>query len=595
MRRCPVEGKPLKEVEMSGKLSRRSGVATLFVLAAVAAFMFVASSPAFGMPPHPDLLKEIKAGSKPVPYFLANIDALRAKGVNEPEPPLKGAEMFGPPERAQGPSGSFRALALLVDFSDNNAQVAATFFDLLLFGALPGSVRDYYDEVSYGNLTLVTVNPPSATGWKRPTFPYTYYTAGENGFGTYPQNAQRLVEEVVDAVDPFVDFSQYDNDSDGYVDALFVIHAGPGAEYTGNPDHIWSHQWAISPRLKDGVLISTYSMEPEYWMTPGDMTNGVYCHELGHVFGLPDLYDYGYDSEGAGDWSLMAGGSWNGSLGDSPAHPDAWSRLVLGFSSATYLTENTTGLSVTAVETAPQIFYVWNCGEASDEFFLLENRQPVGYDAGLPGAGMLIWHVDQTRWNNDGQCENHLNCLCPQHYLVALEQADGLLELERGYDSGDTGDPYPGSTNKRVFDPGSIPNSRSYADCASEIAITNISNSMMTMTADVVVCAQGLTQINLTFPSNQSTIYSAPQFTWTSDGDPGTVYAVDLAIPSLVPFWSTLNAGIQINQKSWVMPQALWNLIPGGSQIFWRVRGADPAQQPLNIVTSDEVWAFFKN
>ncbi|MFC1543554.1 immune inhibitor A domain-containing protein [Candidatus Neomarinimicrobiota bacterium] len=64
----------------------------------------------------------------------------------------------------------------------------------------------------------------------------------------------------------------------------------------------------------------------------GDMTIGVYAHEMGHaVFGLPNLYDYGYDSEGLGDWSLMAGGSWNGSLGSSPAFPDAWSHVQMGY------------------------------------------------------------------------------------------------------------------------------------------------------------------------------------------------------------------------------------------------------------------------
>jgi immune inhibitor A len=139
-----------------------------------------------------------------------------------------------------------------------------------------------------------------------------------------------LTEDVVYLADPYVDFSQYDNDNDGYVDALFVIHAGPGAEHTGDPNDIWSHQWNTGyPPYVDGVYVTTYSMEPEYWSSPGDMTIGVYCHELGHVFGLPDLYDYGFDSQGVGRWSLMAVGSWNGPMGSSPAHPDAWSRWVV--------------------------------------------------------------------------------------------------------------------------------------------------------------------------------------------------------------------------------------------------------------------------
>ena len=63
--------------------------------------------------------------------------------------------------------------------------------------------------------------------------------------------------------------------------------------------------------------LSTYSMEPEYVVTPGDCTIGVYCHEYGHVLGLPDLYD---SSDGilpeqrrwvVGCWGLMAAGSWD--------------------------------------------------------------------------------------------------------------------------------------------------------------------------------------------------------------------------------------------------------------------------------------------
>ena len=90
-----------------------------------------------------------------------------------------------------------------------------------------------------------------------------------------------MVEDAVGLADPLVDFSQYDNDADGYVDALFVIHAGPGAEYTGNANDIWSHAWVThSEVLVDGVRVWRYSMEPEYWVHPRDMTIGVYCHEV---------------------------------------------------------------------------------------------------------------------------------------------------------------------------------------------------------------------------------------------------------------------------------------------------------------------------
>jgi immune inhibitor A len=288
---------------------------------------FVSTS--WAMPPHKTLREEIKRGAKPAPFFMAEPAAhLKQRGINTGARRPDGSRVFS---AGAGPVGSVNVLALLVKFTDKPSQVAAASFDSLIFGSTGNTVRVFYEEVSYGTLTLVTVNLPSSLDWGTAPNTYTYYTAGNYGLGNYPRNAQKLVEDVVDLVDPYVDFSLYDNDGDGNLDALTVVHAGPGAEFTGSTGDIWSHQWSITPRLKDGVYIFNYSMEPEYMQTPGDATIGVFAHELGHVFGLPDLYDYGYDSNGAGDWSLMAGGSWNGVNGSSPAHFDAWSRAELGF------------------------------------------------------------------------------------------------------------------------------------------------------------------------------------------------------------------------------------------------------------------------
>lgn len=474
------------------------------------------------MPPRPGLLEELQKEGQPLPPFITDPDFFKARGINQgpkklmkpaeevkrarPSLPLSPEGQWGEksglpaPDRAPRlapapkiqPSGNVNAIALLVEFTDNSSSVAPSFFDQLIFGSSGSSVRVYYQEVSYGTLTIVTVDLPSSTGWYTAPQTYAYYANGNYGWGAYPQNAQRLTEDVVNLADPYVDFSQYDNDSDGFVDALFVIHAGPGAEFTGNPNDIWSHQWStVNPPLVDGVSVTTYSMEPEYWASSGDMTIGVYCHELGHVFGLPDLYDYDGDSAGVGDWSIMAYGSWNGTWpgGDSPAHFDAWCRAELGFVTPVAITVNTPGVVVNSVEVTStnSVYYVWNNGAANNEYFLVENRQQVGYDAYLSGNGLLIWHVDENMGGNNNQCTDHQNCNCPLHFLVALEQADGNLNLEWYNNSGDAGDPYPGTTNNRTFNLGSTPNSGSYADCTSKVEVFNISNSGSTMTADINV------------------------------------------------------------------------------------------------------------
>ena len=92
---------------------------------------------------------------------------------------------------------------------------------------------------------------------------YSVYVGGYHGVGAYPNNSEKLVEDMIDIFDPFVNFSNYDNDGDGDVDGLAVIHAGQGAEVTGNVTDMWSHKKAISPRLRDGVYLSDYFIHPE--------------------------------------------------------------------------------------------------------------------------------------------------------------------------------------------------------------------------------------------------------------------------------------------------------------------------------------------
>ena len=314
----------------------------IFALACLTFGVFVSAVNA--APPHPALLESGAAAKAVQTYFMQNIQELHDRGICTADDFLNKEAFIATSKLSPGAVTTFRILAILVQFSDSGqaSSVSATFFDSLVFGSNSNSVRDYFDEISYSQFDLVTVNMPSSLGWQTAPQTYAYYVNGQNGTGGYPQNSQKLVEDLVDAIDPVVDFSLYDNDADGSVDILLVIHSGSWAEFTNSSDDIWSHKWSISPRLKDGVLISSYTIQPEYWVSPGDMTIGVYSHELSHGLGLPDLYDTDYSSNGIGYWCLMSFGSWNGpfSLGSSPAHPSAWARIKMGFATATNVTTN---------------------------------------------------------------------------------------------------------------------------------------------------------------------------------------------------------------------------------------------------------------
>lgn len=157
----------------------------------------------------------------------------------------------------------------------------------------------------------------------------------------------------------------------------------------------------------------------------------------------------------------------------------------MGFVSPLVVTTNISSQAISSVETGGQVFRLWNSGAIGSEYFLVENRQKTGYDAYLPGSGLLVWHIDESKTGNaqewwPGQPNG-------SHYLVAAEQADGLFELEHKIDQGDAADPFPGSLGKTTFDAASSPNSDSYSAGTTLVRIDNISPSAGTMYADLVV------------------------------------------------------------------------------------------------------------
>ena len=279
------------------------------------------------------------------------------------------------------------------------------------------------------------------------------------------------------------------------------------------------------------MKVNKYTIQPELYGTGTSIsTIGVFAHEFGHALGLPDLYDTDYTSEGVGNWSLMAGGSWNysgGNGGNRPAHLDPWCKWKLGWIQPSAISCSTS-VSLPAVETSSSGFFGLLNGStpytASGEYFLVENRQQTGFDVGLPGPGLLIWHVDEGRTNNNSECYpgGALLCNSTRHYKVSLVQADNLWDLEQKADRGDNGDPYPGSTSKVTFNAGSAPNSNIFAGAAdggaaSGVSITSISASAATMTATLAAPGPCITSFTPTSgPVATSVGVTGSGFTGTS-------------------------------------------------------------------------------
>ena len=374
-------------------------------------------------------------------------------------------------------TGVARILVLLIQFSDTAANPShdGAYFDSRLnsTGGSVRSVRSYYQEVSRGALTL---NATIISTWFTSAHPMSYYGA-DSSTGVDDANGPiyRLVVEAVRLADPSVNFASFDTNGDGVVDHLMVVHAGAGQESNpGQKDLIWSHRWAVldadpttpgsQSLTADGVQIYGYTMESE------DFVVGTATHEFGHDLGLPDLYDTDGSSHGAGIWDPMAEGSWNGNpAGSSPAHMSAWSLMRLGWVTPTDVTTSLVGTSIDAVETSGKVFRLSIPGSIQ-EYFLIENRQPLGFDAGLPGSGLLIWHVDDSQTSNDQDT----------HRLVDLLEAD---EASTGDHPVDASDPWHDTASG--WGPETVPDSRAYDGAATGWRVRDISASGATMIATI--------------------------------------------------------------------------------------------------------------
>lgn len=368
-----------------------------------------------------------------------------------------------------------RVVAVLIEFTNvgHMGNHDVNYFDDLLFSTSSGSMYHYYREASYNQFSIFGDVGPS---WYTSSETMEQYGRDSSGgVDDFYGPIYRLVVEAVQLADASVDFSQYDQDNDGVVDNLVVIHAGDSQESSINTNNIWSHSWAVvdadpdSPGTQnlvtnDGVQVYKYIMLAE------NSPLGVFAHEFGHALGLPDLYDTDDSSKGIGKWGVMGGGSWLGIPdGSDPSLPCAFSKIQLGWVVPYDVNEPRIGVEIPSVRSNPLIFKL-PIRDSNGEYFLVENRQKEGYDSSLPGSGLLIWHVDENVPDNSNDA----------HRMVDLEEAD---EKESGDRPEDPTDPW--SDNKNGFHPTSEPNSNAYGNERTGWRVKSISPSGTIMTADL--------------------------------------------------------------------------------------------------------------
>ncbi len=280
-----------------------------------------------------------------------------------------------------------------------------------------GSAADYFRSVSNGLFSPVfdiygpvTMQHPSVwyTGADDPNI----IGSGKNG------RFCDAIYEVINILDPDVDFSIYDYDNDGKIDNIFFFYAGFGQADSGDRTTIWPHQGDYTERVKylgypelhaDGKEVATYacSNELEGGILPAGEQHpyldgiGAFCHEFSHVLGLPDLYDT--QNSGCvtpGNWSVMANGTYNDRSTCPPMFSGYeqwlcnWLEYEIAEDDTDYEIPSLTSGSPKAVRiNIPRP----GTGKPYPEYFVMESRSLDGWDAALPDEGLLIWRIDYNK------------------------------------------------------------------------------------------------------------------------------------------------------------------------------------------------------
>ncbi|MBM6992516.1 MAG: M6 family metalloprotease domain-containing protein [Prevotella sp.] len=302
--------------------------------------------------------------------------------------------------------GQKKSLIILVQFADKtfSASDARGLYTRIAnengYGenGFNGSVRDYFLAQSNGvfDLNFDVVGPV--------TMPNSYSYYGNNN----DEKVGELVNDACLAVDDSVNFSDYDWDKDGEVEEVFILYAGYGqADHSNNDEYIWPHMYALqgydyysgSNLVLDRTLVNVYACANE--LTAGGMINGIgtICHEFSHCLGFPDMYDTGSSGNyGMGSWDLMDYGCYNGD-GFTPAGYTGYEKMLCGWDSPIVISQDTTVTGMQPIIDNGASYMIYNPDNAN-EYYILDNRQKKGFDAFLPGHGLLITHVDydETAW-----------------------------------------------------------------------------------------------------------------------------------------------------------------------------------------------------
>lgn len=379
-------------------------------------------------------------------------DAVVAQKAAREKAILESARTSMPVKKVEGSKfqGKKKCLVILANFADTKFKPEHTLdlYKQIINGenysdetlGFKGSVRDYFKAQSGGQFEIDfdVVGPVD--------LPKGYAGYGKNDASGRDQAAlvYPMAEDAVNlAKDQVTDWKQYDWDGDGLVEEVFVLYAGHGqAKYPQDPDLVWPHKSAIDPMtVADGVKVSVYACSSELGATEAIDGIGAFCHEFSHCMGLKDHYDINGRGYGTGFWDIMCFGCYNGNS-FLPAEYNSYEKMFCGWKEPIVLNaepQKIEGMKALAAGGDTYIFY--NDGN-ENEYYMLENRQKTGWDAALPGEGLIVLHVDYSKgaWE-----DNQVNYNAARQRMTVIP-ADNTLGSTDEDKAGDAW-PYQGNNS----------------------------------------------------------------------------------------------------------------------------------------------------